>query len=193
MERISIKDGLDHNERLGQILPSKVVAVIRRFIWTVIEDLQEWGASQMEHELHQKDEWEEKCQQVYPLLTPQSSSLTSHSQHWTTGPAHQIKKASVPSLLNLINGTRCFVMTLTHPCTLFPRLWEVKFLPGDTKKMILTIWRSWDHLCCIVQISDTVGSKMDTLVISLFFSFFSFLRINTFFFFFLEGCSFGCF
>lgn len=56
MERISIKDGLDHNERLGQILPSKVVAVIRRFIWTVIEDLQEWGPSQMEHELHQKDE-----------------------------------------------------------------------------------------------------------------------------------------
>lgn len=64
VERISIKDGLDHNERLGQILPSKVVTVIRRFIWTVIEDLQEWGASQMEHELHQKDEWEEKCQEV---------------------------------------------------------------------------------------------------------------------------------
>lgn len=56
MERISIKDGLNHNERLGEILPSKVVTVIRRFIWTVIEDLQEWGASQMEHELHQKDE-----------------------------------------------------------------------------------------------------------------------------------------
>lgn len=62
MERISIKDGLDHNERLGQILPSKVVTVIRRFIWTVIEDLQEWGASQMEHELQQKDQQEEKCQ-----------------------------------------------------------------------------------------------------------------------------------
>lgn len=59
MERISIKDGLNHNERLSEILPSKVVTVIRRFIWAVIEDLQEWGASQMEHELHQKDE---KCQ-----------------------------------------------------------------------------------------------------------------------------------
>lgn len=59
MERVSIKDGLNHNERLSEILPSKVVTVIRRFIWAVIEDLQEWGASQMEHELQQKDE---KCQ-----------------------------------------------------------------------------------------------------------------------------------
>lgn len=56
MERISIKDGLDHNEGLGQILSGKVVPVIGRFIWTVIEDLQEWGASQVEDELHQKKE-----------------------------------------------------------------------------------------------------------------------------------------
>lgn len=56
MERISIKDGLDHNEGLGQILPGKVVPVIRRFIWAVIEDLQERGASQVKDELHQKEE-----------------------------------------------------------------------------------------------------------------------------------------
>lgn len=56
MERISIKDGLDHNEGLGQILPGKVVPVIGRFIWTVIEHLQEWGAPQVEDELHQKEE-----------------------------------------------------------------------------------------------------------------------------------------
>lgn len=56
MERISIKDGLDHNEGLGQILPGKVVPVIGRFIWAVIEDLQERRASQVEDELHQKEE-----------------------------------------------------------------------------------------------------------------------------------------
>lgn len=56
MERISIKDGLDHNEGLGEILPGKVVPVIGRFIWTVIEDLQERGAPQVEDELQQKEE-----------------------------------------------------------------------------------------------------------------------------------------
>lgn len=72
MERIGIKDGLDHNEGLGQILPGEVVPVIGRFIWTVIEDLQEWGASQVEDELHQKEERDKKHQPKLPKLLDSS-------------------------------------------------------------------------------------------------------------------------
>lgn len=52
MEGVGIENGLDHDEGLGQILPGKVVSVIRRLVGTVVEHLKKWRSSQVEHELH---------------------------------------------------------------------------------------------------------------------------------------------
>lgn len=66
IERIGIKNGLDHDERLGQILSGKVMAVIGRFIWAVIKYLKEWRSPQMEHKLCVKDEHKEELQWIFP-------------------------------------------------------------------------------------------------------------------------------
>lgn len=52
MERVGIQDGLDHDEGLGEVLPGKVVPIIRRLVRAIVEDLKEWRPSKMEHELH---------------------------------------------------------------------------------------------------------------------------------------------
>lgn len=54
MERVGVEDGLYHYERLCQILTHKMMPVVGRLIRTVIEHLQEWGSSQVEHELLRK-------------------------------------------------------------------------------------------------------------------------------------------
>lgn len=41
MEGVCVKDGLDHDQGLGQVLPDEVVPVIGRLIWAVVEHLQE--------------------------------------------------------------------------------------------------------------------------------------------------------
>lgn len=51
MERVGIQDGLDHDEGLGEVLPGKVVPIIRRLVRAIVEDLKEWRPSKMEHEL----------------------------------------------------------------------------------------------------------------------------------------------
>lgn len=51
MKGVGVKDGLHHDERLCQVLPDKVVPVIRRLIWTVVEHLQEGRPPQVEHKL----------------------------------------------------------------------------------------------------------------------------------------------
>ena len=52
MEGVGLQDGLDHDEGLGEVLPGKVVPIIRRLVRAVVEDLKEWRPSKMEHELH---------------------------------------------------------------------------------------------------------------------------------------------
>lgn len=54
VERVGVEDGLYHYERLCQILTHKMMPVVGRLIRTVIEHLQEWGSSQVEHELLRK-------------------------------------------------------------------------------------------------------------------------------------------
>lgn len=51
VERVGIQDGLDHDEGLGEVLPGKVVPIIRRLVRAIVEDLKEWRPSKMEHEL----------------------------------------------------------------------------------------------------------------------------------------------
>lgn len=51
VERVCIQDGLYHYQRLGQILPHKLVSIIGAFIRTVVEHLQKWRPPQMEHKL----------------------------------------------------------------------------------------------------------------------------------------------
>ena len=51
MERVGVEDGLDHDERLGQVLPHEVVPVVGRLVRTVVEHLQERRPPQVEHEL----------------------------------------------------------------------------------------------------------------------------------------------
>lgn len=55
VEGIRVKDGLDHDERLRQVLPDKVVPVIGRLIWAVVEHLQEGRSPQVEHELRAEE------------------------------------------------------------------------------------------------------------------------------------------
>lgn len=51
MERVGVQDGLDHDERLGQVLLDKVVSVVGTLIWAVVEHLQERRPAQVEHKL----------------------------------------------------------------------------------------------------------------------------------------------
>ena len=51
VEGVGVEDGLDHDERLSQILPHELVPVVGALIGTVVEHLQEGGPSQVEHEL----------------------------------------------------------------------------------------------------------------------------------------------
>lgn len=54
VEGVRVQDGLYHYQRLGQVLPHELVSVIAAFIRTVVEHLQEWRSSQVEHELRKE-------------------------------------------------------------------------------------------------------------------------------------------
>lgn len=51
VEGVGVENGLDHDERLGQVLPVEVVSVVGALVRTVVEHLQERRAPQVEHEL----------------------------------------------------------------------------------------------------------------------------------------------
>jgi len=51
MEGVGVEHGLHHDQRLGQVLPHKVVPVVRGLVGAVVEHLQEGGPPQVEHEL----------------------------------------------------------------------------------------------------------------------------------------------
>lgn len=55
MEGVGVEDGLDHDQGLGQVLPDKVVPVIRRLIGAVVEHLQEGRPPQVEHKLQTEE------------------------------------------------------------------------------------------------------------------------------------------
>lgn len=42
VERVRVEDGLDHDERLRQVLSHELMPIVGRLIGTVIEHLQEW-------------------------------------------------------------------------------------------------------------------------------------------------------
>ena len=51
VEGVGVEDGLDHDQRLGLVLPHELVAVVGRLIRTVVEHLEEGRPSQVEHKL----------------------------------------------------------------------------------------------------------------------------------------------
>lgn len=58
MEGVRVEDGLDHDERLSEVLPDKVVPVVGRLVRAVVEHLQEGRPPQVEHELRER--WREE-------------------------------------------------------------------------------------------------------------------------------------
>ena len=51
MEGVGIEDGLDHDERIGDIFIVQPMPIEGCLVWTVVEILEELRTTQMEHEL----------------------------------------------------------------------------------------------------------------------------------------------
>ena len=79
VEGVGIQDGLDHDEGLGEVLPGKVVPIIRRLVRAVVEDLEEWRPSKMEHELHLQRK-KNKAHNCHLPRPPESRTATTRRQ-----------------------------------------------------------------------------------------------------------------
>lgn len=55
IKAVCVEDGLDHDERLSEVLPHELVPVVGALVWAVVEHLQEWRPPQMEHELRDQN------------------------------------------------------------------------------------------------------------------------------------------
>ena len=50
-ERVSVENGLNHNKTLCNIFTIELVTVVGRFVWAVVEHLEELRATQVKHKL----------------------------------------------------------------------------------------------------------------------------------------------
>lgn len=53
-ERVSVKNGLNHDKTLCNIFTVELVAVVGRLVWAVVEHLEELRAPQVKHKLRER-------------------------------------------------------------------------------------------------------------------------------------------
>ena len=71
-QRVRIESGLDHNQRVAGIFMVQDMSVESRFIWRVVENLQELTSAKMEHELGVKSEVlfkSERCRVILSVIS----------------------------------------------------------------------------------------------------------------------------